>query len=262
MAEESTAAFRLCPNCANSINENAEQCPYCKADLLLGIAPKWLNRNEGSSESRGILKTERKFSIPAKLIWPAALIASVLVAFFAGGYSQRSELAALSLSNSKQLQAKEQIIQSQQEQLALAQKKLGDSSNQVAELQSKLQKTQKELGANQQRLPAVTREAKNLSTARSASLRRTATHGPDAGQSYPQPSTPKRIAETGVYETTKATSVHENPSSNSRAISQIGRGTRINVVNAAGDWLEVRSKHGNPPGYVRADDARLIARAN
>lgn len=28
------------------------------------------------------------------------------------------------------------------------------------------------------------------------------------------------------------------------------------------DWLEVRSKHGNPPGYVGSDDARLIGRVN
>jgi hypothetical protein len=41
-----------------------------------------------------------------------------------------------------------------------------------------------------------------------------------------------------------------------------GKGTRINVVSAAGDWLEVRSKHGNPPGYVRSDEARPIARTN
>jgi hypothetical protein len=36
----------------------------------------------------------------------------------------------------------------------------------------------------------------------------------------------------------------------------------INVVSSAGGWLEVRSKRGNPPGYVRSDDARLIDGAN
>src|SRR5262249_37394994 len=68
----------------------------------------------------------------------------------------------------------------------------------------------------------------------------------------------RRTPEPGVYETTRETPVYENPSSTSRVISQISRGTRINVVSSSGNWLEVRSKHGNPPGYVRSDDARLI----
>jgi uncharacterized protein YgiM (DUF1202 family) len=71
-----------------------------------------------------------------------------------------------------------------------------------------------------------------------------------------------RTAEAGVYETTRPTSVYENPSSGSTVISQIDKGTRINVVGSRGDWLEVRSKRGNPPGYVRSDDARQIARAS
>ncbi len=68
--------------------------------------------------------------------------------------------------------------------------------------------------------------------------------------------------EPGVYETTRATAVYEGSSSVSRVVSPITRGTRINVVSSAGDWLEVQSKRGNPPGYARSDDARLIGRAN
>jgi hypothetical protein len=56
--------------------------------------------------------------------------------------------------------------------------------------------------------------------------------------------------------------VHEEPSGSSRVLSQIVPGTRINVVRSVGDWLEVRSKQGNPPGFVRLDDAKFIARAN
>jgi hypothetical protein len=29
-----------------------------------------------------------------------------------------------------------------------------------------------------------------------------------------------------------------------------------------GDWLEIRSKQGNPPGFIRADDAAPINRSN
>jgi hypothetical protein len=29
----------------------------------------------------------------------------------------------------------------------------------------------------------------------------------------------------------------------------------VNVVAVRGDWLEVRSKHGNPPGFIKKDSA-------
>jgi hypothetical protein len=36
----------------------------------------------------------------------------------------------------------------------------------------------------------------------------------------------------------------------------------VTVVRSVGDWLEVRSKHDNPPGFIRADDAMFVNRAN
>jgi len=262
MNEESTTGLKLCPNCANSIDANKDECPYCKTNLAAWIAPQWLNRNEASAESRGVPKNHKRFPIPPKYLWYVTVIGIVVFAFLAGGYIQRRQLAAISLSNSKQLQTKDQMIQSQQDQLAQVQKQLSESSNQLAELQTKFEENRKELSAKQQQLVAATRETKNSNATRSGTVRRTATRVPDTSQSYPQPAPVSRTAEPGVYETTKATSVFETPSSSARPISQIGRGTRINVVKAAGDWLEVRSKHGNPPGYVLAADARQIGRVN
>jgi len=34
------------------------------------------------------------------------------------------------------------------------------------------------------------------------------------------------------------------------------------VVRSAGDWLEVRSKHGKPPGFIRRDDAMFKGGSN
>ena len=262
MNAESTTGPRLCPNCANSIDANKDQCPYCKTELGGWIAPEWLDRKDGSSESRGISNNAKKFPISKKYVWTFSLIVGVLIAFFAGGYNQRRELAALSQATAKQLQAKDQMIQSQQEQLAQVQKQLNENTNQVAELKTKLEESRKEISAKQQQLVAATRSAQNQHATGPASVRRTSSRAPVTSQSYPQPATAGRTTEPGVYETTKATSVYETPSSSARAISQIGRGTRINVVRTAGDWLEVRSKHGNPPGYVLAADARQIGRVN
>jgi uncharacterized protein YgiM (DUF1202 family) len=60
----------------------------------------------------------------------------------------------------------------------------------------------------------------------------------------------------------RATSVYQKPASSSRVMSQISKGTQITVIRSAGDWLEIRSKHGNPSGFIRADDATFLSRAN
>ena len=256
------ARVRLCPHCANSVDEDATQCNYCKADLLTGVAPKWLNRKESASEPRPALTSKKKFPIPTKFIGSVAVLAVVLLAFFTGGYIQRSELSAVSQANLKQLQAKDEVIQSQQAQLAQVQKQLGENSSQLAEVKTKLEESQKALSVRQQRPVVAAREANRSIAARSTTFRRTAARAPDAGTPFPQPVATRRTFDTGVYETTQTTSVYENPSSTARVITQIAGGTRINVVNSTGEWLEVRSNRGNPPGYVRSDDARMSTRAN
>jgi Bacterial SH3 domain len=261
MIAKSTIQTRLCPKCANSIQEDAANCPYCKADLSAGPAPQWLLRDEASSESRPNSNRNKKFPIPSKFIWPAVLLVVALTAFFAGGYTRRNELSLATEAHFKALQAKDQMIQSQETQLAQTKQQLSENSNQVAEMKTKLEESLKELSAAQQRLATTTRAVNRQNASRPATVTRTASRTAYSPAAYNSPS-PRQSVEPGVYETTRATSVYEDPSSTSRVISQIGRGTRINVVSAAGEWLQVRSKHGNPPGYVSVGDARQISRAN
>ena len=164
----------------------------------------------------------------------------------------------LSQANLKQLQGKDQMIQSQEGQLAQTRQQLNDTSNQLAEMKTKLDASQKELSLAKQRVSAAAQRADRPTASRAPVARRTASRATDTAGSLPAPAPARQTAAPGVYETTRATSVYENPSSAARIISQIGGGTRINVVSSAAGWLEVRSKRGNPPGYVRADDARVI----
>ena len=158
MIGKSTARMRLCPKCANSIEEDAANCRYCKAELLSDHAPEWLKRDESLSEPRAGLNNKKKFPIPAKFIWPAAMLVVALLAFFAGGYRQRNELLLASQANQKQLQATDQIIRSQETQLAETRKQLDANSNQVTELKTKLEESQKEVSAARQRLAVASRE--------------------------------------------------------------------------------------------------------
>lgn len=258
MIGKSTTRMRLCPHCANSIAEDATNCSYCKTDLLSQPAPQWLNRDGPSSEPRLGSDDHKRYSIPPEFIWTAAMLVTALIAFFAGVYIQRNQLLLSTQAHLKQLQAKNQMIQSQEAQLAQARQQLNENSNQLTQMKTKLEESQKELSAMQRRLGVATREIDRLNASRSVAVRRTASSAPNTAASFPAPMAARRTPEQGVYETTRETAVYENPSSASRVISRISRGTRINVVGSSGDWLEVRSKHGNPPGYVRSDDARLI----
>jgi hypothetical protein len=133
----------------------------------------------------------------------------------------------------------------------------------MAALKSKLEESRKQVLAAQQRASVNRRQTEQGGYAnRSTSVRRTGSRPPDAAAPASGPSPARRTTESGVYETTQATAVYESPSSSARVVSQIGRGTRINVVNTAGAWLEVRSRQGNPPGFVRSADARQVSRAN
>jgi hypothetical protein len=69
-------------------------------------------------------------------------------------------------------------------------------------------------------------------------------------------------AKPGVYETVQSTMVYENPSASADIVADIPAGVRVNVVSASGDWLEVHSRRGNPPGFIRRGDAVFVESPN
>jgi hypothetical protein len=200
--------------------------------------------------------------MPANFIWIGAMVVVALLAFFAGGSMQRNQQSLPSETNRKELQAKQEMIATQEAQLAQTRQQLDENSKQLAEMKTKLEASQRELALTQRRLSVAARQPERPNASGPPVAGRTGSRAPDAAPSPPQPTAARRTATPGAYETTRATSVYEGPSSTSRVISRIERATRINVTGAADGWLQVRSKHGNPPGYVRADDARVIGATN
>ena len=262
MREQPITGARLCPSCANTIEEDAVKCPYCRAEFPADSVPQWLNRNTPLSERPTDLKRAKKSRIPARFIWPATTLILVLAAFYAGAYMQHRQATLSADAYSKQLQTKDQMMQSQETQMSRLRQELDNNTNQLADLKTKLEASQKAAATAQQRLAAANHEVERLNTSRSSAAARVGSRGPASSRSNPAPLPSTRPAAAGVYETVRETPVYDNPSSQGRVVSQIRGGTRINVVSSGGNWLEVRSKHGNPPGYVRSDDARPVSRVN
>jgi general secretion pathway protein A len=246
----------LCSYCANSIDEEVTKCPYCKAELTSADIPERLNRDEASPKQRLGCANER-LSLPSKSVWLVVILIVGVIAFFAGGYKQRAALSLSAQVDLNQLQAKEQIIRSQEAQLVELRRHFNQRAEQLAELKTQLGGREKELSATQQRLRVATREVDRLNASRFAVARRTAARTPTA-VAPPASATSRSTADPGIFQTTRGTSVYEKPSAASPVIAKIDPGIRINVVGSTGAWLEVHSKYGNPPGFVRSADARPI----
>lgn len=90
---------------------------------------------------------------------------------------------------------------------------------------------------------------------------------PQSGPSYPGPTIsnpsptreppryPTEIAGLVPYEVLYPTSVFSDAREDSRRVARIEAGTKVNVASVQGDWLEVRSKQGRPPGFIKRDSA-------
>ncbi|MGE5305209.1 MAG: SH3 domain-containing protein [Alphaproteobacteria bacterium] len=260
LVTKTTMSTRLCPHCANSIAADATQCPYCKGDLDPTPAPQWPTREEPSLEVRSP-RAGNKISTGSLVVLILALL------FFGAGLflflepAQRVETPPVaSQESAKEIQERDQKIQSLDSELNRVRQELTSRSEQVKELQTKLDETQKDLTTMQQRLAIANREVERAVSNRpppSAAPPRPADRLPP-----PPPPPPRRAAAPGTYETVRATSVYEEPSGSARVLSKIPKGTRVEVVRSTGDWLEVRSKHGNPPGFVRLDDAMFMSPSN
>ena len=61
---------------------------------------------------------------------------------------------------------------------------------------------------------------------------------------------PDLNAQIRPYVTTESTRVRTGPGPQFRAIAEIKRDAKVQVVGRDGDWVLIVSKAGNPPGYI------------
>ena len=130
-------------------------------------------------------------------------------------------------------QDQEEKIRDLEDRVARLQRELEESSKQIESLQA---------GSHENRRTHRTVEQSVNNSVRDKS------HLP-AQISSPEPS---------FYQAIRSTSVFEEPSVSSRTLATIEKGSRVRVVGSKGDWLEVRSSQGRPPGFIRRDDAVLM----
>jgi Bacterial SH3 domain len=261
LVTRSSIRTRLCPHCANSVAEDALKCPYCKADLSSTPAPEWPTREEVNSELRQKLKTN-KISLASKAILIAGLLVFALGVFLIGGQRQRNESQSVLEERLREVSDRDKKIQDLEGQLAQARKELAEKTTQVVQLKTKLDESQKNLVSTQQKLTRTTRETERLAASRAASTTKTSPRVAEPSPPAGRAGGARGTAEMSVYQTIRPTSVYEEPATSSRVVSQITKGTRVNVVRSLGDWLEVRSKGNNPPGFVRRDDVTFVSKAN
>lgn len=253
---------RLCPHCANSIAADATQCPYCKTDFGPAPDPQWPTREEPSAAAKP-LGVRNKISAVSLAVFAIGVIFLAAGLFLVFGQGQHAELPVAPQDNTKELQQRDQKIQSLESELNRVRQEITERADEATELKTKLDETQKDLATMQQRLAIANREVERVASSRAQPPAASAPPRPaDTSPPPPAPSPSRRAAPPGTYEIIRSTTVYEGPSGSSRILAKITKGTRVEVVRSSGDWLEVRSKHGNPPGFVRADDAMFVSRTN
>ena len=134
---------------------------------------------------------------------------------------------------------------SDRDSLALRQQeeKIRDMEDRVARLQKELEESSKQIASLQAGSDETTRTRRKVNNSRQDEAR--------LADQNPSP-------EPRLYQTVRSTSVFEEPSASSRKVGSIANGSRVRVVGSTGDWLEVRSKQGRPPGFIQRDDAVLM----
>ena len=249
---------RLCPHCANSIGADALTCPYCKADLMVG-EPEWPAR--GEIEPPISAPEKQKLTVKSKAILALGLLVFALGVYLVGGNVERHDLDNVLAEQRKTLRERDQKIQSLEAQLAELRQKSHGGAQETEQIKARLDKSQENLAAAQRKLASANKEIERLSSSRIAPAVRPASRRADPP---PQRSTARSNAgrEPRTYEAVRSTQVFEEPASSARIVAQLTKGTQITVVGSGDGWLEIRSRHGKPPGFIRADDAMFVSRAN
>jgi hypothetical protein len=176
--------------------------------------------------------------------------------YAAGKKGEPDGVAGALEGRNRELEERERQIQALDEQVAQLRKGLDASSRKVAELQDRLDDTRRALSFTEQKLRSAVRQAERPGAPQLQEKSASRVPEPSPASGW------RRPAEPGAYEVIRSTSVFAEPSEASRKVSAVKRGTRVTVVGSSGEWLEVRSKHGNPPGFIRRDDAMFVEGQN
>ena len=267
LIEVDSSATRLCPQCGNTVPAESNECRYCSAVLTPQSVETW-SAARGDRGLQAPLGLSRQAPRHSQWVWVAGVLFAALTGYFAGGYLQRSDLLQSMQDLVRDLQDKEKQITVLKSEVAQMREDAGLSAKRVAELTGKFEQNQQDLTTAEKKSNG---RGEKIATPKVPSVEKTVARPTDLAAGSPKSSrsadqvplaSSARAVDPGSYETVRYTTVHEEPANSSRVVSQIEKGTRITVVRAAGDWLEVRSKHGNPPGFIRRDDAVLVSRVN
>ena len=263
---QSTIETRLCPSCANSIALDTLSCPYCRATVSpadRGL-PQWPSSEKEAAPLADAAPERRGLPLGSKIILVLGLLMFAIGVYLVGGQNEHNDLAPRLTAKNRELEERNAKIKSLQEQLAQSQNEVKANASQLDEFKTKFATIEKSLAATQKQLADSQREVTRMASRPVAAPLPPARPRESTPSAPPRPpvSAPRRAVEPGLYETVRSTSVLEEPLASARVLTRISGGTQITVVRGVGEWLEVRSKHGNPPGFVRADDAMFVGKAN
>jgi flagellar motility protein MotE (MotC chaperone) len=278
-----------CPYCkGNLIQSTGPEFPHRSEDVER--PNRAIVKDRQTVELENLAVEKDNLTVKSKFILALGLLVFALGVYLVGGNRERSDLSPVLAEQAKAVQEKDEKIKNLEAQLDQLRKDRQGTSSQIEELKRKFEETQKDListrrkfeesqkdlistrgkfeesqkdlASTRRKLFDANREVDRLASSRVTSVPRPAARTAEPLPPQPSAAPSRRTAEPGTYETLRQTTVYEEPTNSARPVAQIGKGTEVTVVRSVGDWVEVRSKHGKPPGYIRSDEVRLLSRAN
>jgi hypothetical protein len=115
----------------------------------------------------------------------------------------------------------------------------------------------KSLGAARVATPPAASPVADDGEPEPADVAAAATEKPTETKIAPRPGADAQSAKTaGVnYEVVRSTRIFSQPNDGSQPLARVEAGMEITVVGVRDDWLEVRSRHGRPSGFIKSDAA-------
>ena len=193
-------------------------------------------------------------------VYPVIGVLLVVVAVLATKTFTRTDgdrVASAPGQSARELPEKDRGVQALDSEVGQLRKELQENSGRVKHLEARLEETNRALNAAQEKLKAAQRPVERPA----AVVAPPAPAREQPAARSPEPAPPpysRRPAEPGQYEVIRTTTVFDRPAASARDVATISRGTRVTVVGSQDDWLEVRSKQGRPPGFIRRDDAMFV----
>ena len=177
--------------------------------------------------------------------------------YLVGRDTKRQDMNQVIVHHDNVIQEKNRKIQGLEAQIIHMRKQ---AAEEFETIKARFDQSQRDLALVQRKLASAHQEIERLSLSRAAAVR-PAPRSVNGSSTRPPGARPIAALQPRTYEALRPTSIYDEPLPSARIVAKLAKGTQVTVVSSENGWLEIRSKHGRPPGFIRKEAAERMDEA-